>query len=81
MGDRVLGEVFERVACAGGEVAERAADCPGDGLCSGWEFGPYGSGGGGDVAEVVLGYVGYRCEFLPYFSCGISDGGADFAAE
>ena len=51
------------------------------GLCSGWEFGPYGSGGGGDVAEVVLGYVGYRCEFLPYFSCGISDGGADFAAE
>ena len=81
MGDRVLGEVFERVACAGGEVAERAADCPGGGLCSGWEFGPYGSGGGGDVAEVVLGYVGYRCEFLPYFSCGISDGGADFAAE
>ena len=64
MGDRVLGEVFERVACAGGEVAERAADCPGGGLCSGWEFGPYGSGGGGDVAEVVLGYVGYRCESM-----------------
>ena len=75
------GEALECVARARGEVAERAADCPGGGLCSGWEFGPYGSGGGGDVAEVVLGYVGNRREFLSYFSGDVSDGGADLASE